>query len=147
MMSRHVTEPANWGEERLAAREAQRRRTRRNLVGWVLLIPLAIVMIEGFPRGFAPSSEGRPLWAGLVIAAGYVALLSYALWRTWREDDEVEWRMSVNALAAMGVATLLLNPAADIVATVLHTSDLRETLWLMAVMIGMLTYAWQRWRS
>jgi len=147
MMSRHVIEPDNWGEERLAEREAKRRRRRWDLVGWVLLIPVAVVMIESLPRGFAPSSGGRPLWAALAIGTGYVMLLGYALWRTWRDDDEVEWRMSVNALAAMGIATLLLNPAADIVEASLNTHDLRGTLWLMSAVIGIVTYAWQRWRA
>ena len=146
MMSRHVTEPGHWGEDRLATREAERRRRGWNTVGWIVLVPVVLGFANAVRNGFRAGAEPSSAWGVSIAAAALVALMVVGLWRMWRHDDEVGRRISLNSLATVGITSLLLNPLADILAPRLATDDLRHPIWWISAAAGVLAFAWQRWR-
>jgi len=140
-------EPDDWGARRLEEREATRRKVRWDLVGGALLVPVAIVLVDAMTRGFAPRAGGRPVWMVIALAIGMVVVIGYAAWRTARDEDELQRRITVNSLAAVGGASVLLNLAADNLHELVHYELLRHHIFLATLVIGFAAYGWQRWRS
>jgi len=147
MMSTKVTEPNNWGAERLSEREAKRRRKRWALLGWTMMVPVGVVLLDRLLHESQRAGEPHPFWMFLTMYIGLTIALGVGLWRFSHGADEVQSRIAINSLAVVGATALLLNLPVEVASVMLMTNITREAVWLTAAASGIIAYAWQRWRA
>lgn len=111
----------NWGERRSLARGRRKGAIRGALVA-------AAIAFGVFARKMVPAGP-HAAEVKLILSLAYMAVIAVGTGILWRQADEVERRMAVNAFAAMGFVTLFAGIAVPLAVPVLGIAYPLMTLW------------------
>lgn len=111
----------NWGERRSLARGRRKGAIRGALVA-------AAIAFGVFAPKMVPAGP-HAAEVKLILSLAYMAVIAVGTGILWRQADEVERRMAVNAFAAMGFVTLFAGIAVPLAVPVLGIAYPLMTLW------------------
>ncbi|WP_440978237.1 hypothetical protein ACQHGV_11070 [Sphingomonas pseudosanguinis] len=148
MTSIMVSEGADWGASREAARVLRKKRRRRDFLIFTMLgLVSAPLLIEAANRNLPLSSPVTPWLFGQIVALAILVFGSLVVWRNWRETDEMQRQLAIETWALIGLANFILHPVLTIIGAQLHKTDFEGHSWGIAILIGLTFYAIRRVRS
>lgn len=138
-MTRTGMTDGNWGERRLSARARRKRAIRGVMIA--AAVAFGIFAPQLIPAG--PHAAG----VKLVLSLAYMAVIAIGAGLLWRQTDEVERRIAINAFAAMGFVTLFAGIAVPLAVPVLGIAYPLMTLWVIGLIAFGASYLTQRLRG
>lgn len=129
----------NWGERRLNARARRKRAIRGGMIA-------AAVAFGLFAPKLVPAGP-HAAEVKLILSLAYMAVIAVGAAILWRQTDEVERRIVVNAFAAMGFVTLFAGIAVPLAVPVLGLAYPLMTLWAIGLIAFGASYLMQRLRG
>lgn len=124
MTSTGMTE-GNWGERRLVARARRKGAIRGAMVA-------AAIAFGIFAPRLVPAGP-HAAEVKLILSLAYMVVIAIGAAILWRQTDEVERRIAVNALAAMGFVTLFAGIAVPLAVPVFGIAYPLMTVWLLGL--------------
>lgn len=129
----------NWGERRLRERGRRKGAIRGAMVA-------AAIAFGVFAPRLVPAGP-HAAEVKLALSLAYMAVIAVGAFILWRQTDEVERRIVVNAFAAMGFVTLFAGIAVPLAVPVLGLAWPLMTLWGIGLTAFGASYLVQRLRG